>query len=458
VRVLEGRVIGGDSGEPDAVRACQCRLISDVRFEVEDVPPILITPGRVSALKRVAPDVVELTVELVRGATYLPGQYYQLQFHRFPMRCYSPTVPFDDATDERKVRFHIRIVPDGRVSTALGREIRVGHRVKLNGPFGSAYMRPNLDNRLVLISSGTGFAPIWAIADAAMQENPDREMVVIAGARTLASLYMVPGLLQLAGRPNVTVIPVTSEPQSQTRAVRTGRPTDHLPELSPDDLIYTCGAPPMVEAVAKIAAAAGAVCYADAFVPKPDDDTPLLARALGWLTGEVRGNSAPTVPSEPAPKRSWRAAAAAATSVPATLSGAAPLAIRPRDKHPDDRRVALPPPRNVGLDTQGRTAPAALRDMRTDDERSAASLRLRDSHPDDERHATPTLQAREMHADEGRPVEPARIRDMRLEVNGARRQHGRPHMPTRQTPLRAERLGVNRPVAGRRPLWYRPAL
>src|SRR5215831_20353089 len=73
VRVLEGRVIGGDSGEPDAVRACQCRLISDVRFEVEDVPPILITPGRVSALKRVAPDVVELTVELVRGATYLPG-------------------------------------------------------------------------------------------------------------------------------------------------------------------------------------------------------------------------------------------------------------------------------------------------------------------------------------------------------------------------------------------------
>ena len=37
-----------------------------------------------------------------------------------------------------------------RVSSALGRKIKIGHRVKLKGPFGAAYLRRNHVGRLVL--------------------------------------------------------------------------------------------------------------------------------------------------------------------------------------------------------------------------------------------------------------------------------------------------------------------
>ena len=36
----------------------------------------------------------------------------------------------------------------------LGERIRIGHRVRLSGPFGSAFHRPNHPGRVVLVASG----------------------------------------------------------------------------------------------------------------------------------------------------------------------------------------------------------------------------------------------------------------------------------------------------------------
>jgi len=58
-----------------------------------------------------------------------------------------------------------------------------------------------------------------------------------------------------------------------------------LPNLSPNDVVYTAGAPAMTESVARIAKAAGARCYSDPFVSnaKAVEQTTLLARVAGWL-------------------------------------------------------------------------------------------------------------------------------------------------------------------------------
>ncbi len=282
-RVTEGRVYGGESDESGVVRACQARIIGDVTLETDAMPNILSTTAKVSAVVRLARDVVEVSIETGRPVFYLPGQYFQVRFRGYPARCFSPTVALDGGNDQM-IRLHIRRVPDGRVSSALGGAIRAGHRLRLDGPFGSAYLRNNLPNRLVLIASGTGFAPIWSIATAAIDEDPDREMVLVAGARSLDDLYMVPALCVLAHFPNVRVIPVTGTPQTVTDVIRTGRPTDHLPALVDRDIVYACGAPRMVEAVAQRAAAAGARCYADAFVPPQRNENGLLSRAMAWVT------------------------------------------------------------------------------------------------------------------------------------------------------------------------------
>jgi NAD(P)H-flavin reductase/ferredoxin len=269
VRVLDGRVYGGNTDDPETVYACQSRIVSDLRIAVDEVPEVMTVRGVVADIRRLATSVSEISIEASEQLKYLPGQYYFLQFRGFPARCFSPTAPLDWPYDENVIRFHIREVPNGRVSSQLGRRIRPGHRVKLEGPFGSAYLRPLPDRRFVLVASGTGFAPIWSIAEAAIKCEPRRQMVLIAASRNLQSLYMVPALCRLALFPHVTIIPVVSQHQDITPAVRHGRPTDYIPTLTQDDVVFAAGAPEMVRAAARIAAAAGAKCFCDPFEAAP---------------------------------------------------------------------------------------------------------------------------------------------------------------------------------------------
>lgn len=283
VRLVDGKVFGGTEEGSDMIYACQARVVSDLTLETETLPDTVSLPARVAELTRLASDVVGVNIELPRPLNYLPGQYCKLQFRGFPERCYSPSYPLEGAPDRHVLQFHIRRFPDGAVSSALGDDIRVGHRVRLTGPLGSAHFRPNHHGRIVLVASGTGFAPMWSIAAAAITEEPRRELMFVVAARKLQSFYMHRALCRLALFPNVTIIPVVSEPQNVTAAIRIGRPLDYLPMLAPDDMVYTSGAPAMTNEIARIAREVGAVCYTDPFVPnaRPAEQGGLMGRLFG---------------------------------------------------------------------------------------------------------------------------------------------------------------------------------
>jgi NAD(P)H-flavin reductase/ferredoxin len=283
VRLVEGRVFGGHAPGDDMIHACQARIVTDLAIAIESMPETVSLSARVARIVRLAPDVAGVDVELPKALDFLPGQYCKLQFRGFPARSYSPSYPLEGPPDGGVLHFHVRRLSDGVVSSALGRDIGARHRVKLMGPFGSAFFREGHAGRVVLVASGTGFAPMWSIAVAAILERPQRELVFVAAARSIRSLYMHAALCRLALFPNVTIIPLVSEPQNVSRAIRSGRPTDHLPNLSPDDVVYAAGAPAMTESVARMAKAAGARCYTDPFVPnaKPPDQTTLMARLTG---------------------------------------------------------------------------------------------------------------------------------------------------------------------------------
>ena len=291
VRLVDGRVFGGHEHGDDMIHACQARVVSDLEIVTEPVPDQVSMPGRVANIARLAPDVIGVDVELPKPLRYLPGQYCKLQFRGFPARCYSPTYPLEGRPDPRLLHFHVRRLSDGIVSSALGRNIGIGHRVKLTGPLGSAFLRPNHSGSIVLVASGTGFAPMWSIAVASIMERPQRELIFVVAARKLQSLYMHGALCRLALFPNVTIIPTVSEPQKVSPAIRVGRPTDHLPNLSANDVVYTSGAPAMTEAVARIARAAGARCYTDPFVSSsaPANPTTMMGRLTGWLNNPRSG-------------------------------------------------------------------------------------------------------------------------------------------------------------------------
>ena len=86
---------------------------------------------------------------------------------------------------------------------------------------------------LVLVASGTGFAPIWSIAVAARLGQPDRPITVIAGARNPADLYMRQAFSWLCGarRPGPRL---TTSGGPAFADMRAGRPTDALPALGPE--------------------------------------------------------------------------------------------------------------------------------------------------------------------------------------------------------------------------------
>jgi NAD(P)H-flavin reductase/ferredoxin len=285
VRLVSGQVRGGKGSEPGIVHACQCRIVGDAVMEKDQPSGVRTVEGVLSSLRPLSREVMEVGIRTDRALPYHAGQYAQVRFSGYPSRPFSITHPLSGNPNSRSVWFHVRRMKDGRVTSSLGKRIRPGHRVKLTGPYGSAHFRPNLDSRLILVATNTGFAPIWSIAVAALRENPERLMMIIAGGRSIVSLYMGQALADLARFPNVRVVPFCSTPQTVTNAVKLGRPTDYLPPLLPTDVLYACGAPAMVDSIKSTAARVGAVCYADPFLPSNDNtvEESVLTRAMGWL-------------------------------------------------------------------------------------------------------------------------------------------------------------------------------
>lgn len=282
-RVNKGLTLGGETLQPGMIHACQARVFSDLDLSIEALPAARQIQARIVSLTDVTPDVVELEIAPAERFQLWPGQYCRFTFRGFPERAFSPTAPLTGDETGQNFRLNIKRVRNGRVSTNLGGKIKPGHALTIHGPFGHAFLRPRQSNRLVLVAGGTGFAPMWAVGDAALREHPWREVVFIAGTRTAAQLYMLPALSLARKFPNVTTIATTEAEEDTDPAILRGRPSDHLPRLRPNDIVYAAGAPAMVEAVAQVAIAARATFYADPFEPAGGQAEDWLTKAVSWL-------------------------------------------------------------------------------------------------------------------------------------------------------------------------------
>ena len=281
--VKAGITLGGETHQRGTVYACQARVFSDLKLAIEPVPPVEMVRATVTSLMDLTNDVVELTITPNTPFAYLPGQYCRFTFNGFPTRCFSPTGAMDGRSEAGQFNLQIKRVRQGRVSTALGDKITNGHALTIEGPFGHGYLRPALNNRLVLVAGGTGFAPIWSVADAALRENPERAMVIVVGVRKLSSFYMGAALDLASRHPNVQIIATAEEQQTAFHSVHLGVPSDHVPQLGPSDIVYAAGAPSMIDLVGDMAQSAGAKFYSDPFESAAIEQGDWLTRAITWL-------------------------------------------------------------------------------------------------------------------------------------------------------------------------------
>lgn len=268
-KVVSGVTFGGESFQRGTVHACMARVLTDVELAFDKLPPVALIRGEVASVKRRGHDVHEVGLTLSQPLHMLAGQYCRFRFKGFPARSFSPTWP---ATGERRTHdltLHVKQVRDGLVSNALGDTISSGHRVDVEGPFGAAFYRSESAGRIILVAGGTGFAPILAIARAALADDPLRDIVVIVGARTVKQLYMAQALVALKRYPGIRLTVTANEVPDHISVVQHGGPADHLPTLLATDTIYAAGAPAMIARIAEAADMVGAPFHSDPFTAGP---------------------------------------------------------------------------------------------------------------------------------------------------------------------------------------------
>lgn len=278
-KVVEGEVLDG-SGEQQRpldsdesfVLACQTYVTESCTIEIPEPDEIVVHPARivkatVAAIEDLTHDIKRVVLKPAKPMEFSPGQYVQLQFTPEHVRPYSMAGLATDGTFE----FHIRLVPDGRVTGHVAGTLKVGDAVKVSGPLGSAYLRRKHAGPMLCVAGGTGLAPILSILRGAAAEGMRNPIHLYFGVRSPRDVYGL-GWLEHLQRENPALkvhVVVTSGGNPATQ--RCGLVTQVI-EQDLGDLAgwraYLCGSPPMVEAATLVVRAKGMApghIHADAF-------------------------------------------------------------------------------------------------------------------------------------------------------------------------------------------------
>jgi CDP-4-dehydro-6-deoxyglucose reductase len=254
--ILEGKVDYGLVHEtylPESDKAkgyallCQAKPLSDLVIEVHEVKGVRprTIPCRVEKLDKPAPDVavIGLRLPMNENFRFLAGQYIDLLLKEGKRRSYSLAVRPDTA-GVTALEIHVRHTPGGVFTDHVFSKLKVRDLLRFEGPLGSFYLREDSEKPIVMLASGTGFAPIKAICEYALERKISRPITLYWGGRLKQDLYM----LELAGAwPHVKFVPVLSDEKWDGRMGFVHRAVmEDFPDLSGHQ-VYACGAPIVVE-------------------------------------------------------------------------------------------------------------------------------------------------------------------------------------------------------------------
>ena len=268
-RTQSSTALSADDEAKGIALFCSSRPLSDVVSEQRELTgfgdlPIRKMPARIAKIEWPAPDVAVISLQLPANERlqFRAGQYLDFILKDGARRQYSiATAPHAD----HLIELHIRRTPGGvftdRLFGALEPPVKERDILRIEAPLGTFFLREDSTRPIVLLASGTGFAPVKAIAEHVFYKRinrdepgkPAREVWLYWGARSRRDLYMSDLPEQWAReQPNFRYIPVLSEPQPEDAwQGRTGfvhlAVMQDLPDLSAFQ-VYACGAPVMTDA------------------------------------------------------------------------------------------------------------------------------------------------------------------------------------------------------------------
>lgn len=291
-KITQGQLVHGNhqqralSDEEEAQGGalfCCAKPQSDIVIEVREIIgndeyPVKKMPSRISTLEKLSDDVMLMTLQLpaTEALAYRAGQYIEFLLKDGKRRSYSlANAPHVD----QPLTLHIRHMPGGLFTDQVFSTLKERDIMRFEGPHGSFFLREDSVKPIILLASGTGFAPIKALIEQLIHTESNRTMHLYWGGRRPQDIYMNTLCEDWAhSLPHLTYIPVVSDAldedhwQGRTGFVHQAVVAD-FPDLS-NYQVYACGAPIVIESAQRDFVQ---VChlpenefYADAFTSEAD--------------------------------------------------------------------------------------------------------------------------------------------------------------------------------------------
>ena len=282
----QSKALSVEEEEAGFVLTCCGVAHSDVVLESRQVTevgafPIKKMPVRVSSLERASHDVMVMRLQLPAADTfqYHAGQFVEFLLRDGDRRSYSMANAPHTQAAVPQMELHLRHMPGGKFSEHVFGTMKEKDILRIEGPYGSFYLRDDSPKPMVLLASGTGFAPLKAIIEHMLFKRITRPATLYWGGRRPADLYQQAWIeSRLAEMPNLRYVPVISDalPEDGWRG-RTGfvhrAVLQDCPDLSGHQ-VYACGAPIVVDSArADFSALAGLPAeefFADSFTSAVD--------------------------------------------------------------------------------------------------------------------------------------------------------------------------------------------
>lgn len=246
--------------------SCRCQPEADLCLDNANKP----FDAEIHEIQPLGRDVIGVRLRYDSGFSYRPGQFLTL------IRSDGLARPYSIASlpEENELHLHVRVVPEGSMSTWLQADAAPGDAIKIGGPSGDCfYADGQPDQPMLLAGTGTGLAPLYGIARDALRQGHRGPVWLFHGAVDVHGLYLRQELQSIAGRyPQFRYVPAVLRGEAPPTV--TVAPLDQLiakliPKLS-GWRGFVCGNSDFVRTIKKqlfLAGMSSREIFADSFLP-----------------------------------------------------------------------------------------------------------------------------------------------------------------------------------------------
>lgn len=257
--------------ETGHILLCRTHAYSDLSIELLNFDeellsrsiPVKSYAGTVTKVTPLTHDIRLLEIEIEAPIKFWAGQYVDLTIPgRDVTRAYSMA---NAPSEPRKLQFIIKKYPDGAFSGLIDGDLTPGTPISAKGPYGGCLRREGRSGPMILVGGGSGMSPLWSILNDHVQSGEDRPIRFFYGARTRSDLFYVEEIEKLgAGLKDFKFIPALSDAgPGDAWTGETGFVHEAVARvlkaegLSGEMDAYSCGPPPMIDAVIPVLQGAG---------------------------------------------------------------------------------------------------------------------------------------------------------------------------------------------------------